>query len=295
MAERVSNLHGVYTALVTPFSSDGSHVDYDSLGHLIDFQLQSGVHGVVACGSTGESATMSEKEYVDVVRFVRERTKGKLPCIGGISVSSTSRAIEMARQLEELGCDAVLLAAPPYNKPTQAGLLEHCRAVYRAVRLPIIAYNIPGRSGVAFSSATLGALSREGTISGIKESSGSVDAIADTIALVDPKCQVVSGDDSLTLAVLAYGGTGVISAAANALPAEFVALTDAWKAGKANEARKEQMGILSKIRALFIESNPVPVKTVLALKGVIRHPAVRLPLVPLSPESLQKVKLEFGL
>jgi 4-hydroxy-tetrahydrodipicolinate synthase len=294
MSKTTLNLQGVFTALVTPFSADGSRVDYDSLARLIEFQKAAGVHGVVACGSTGESATLSESEYVEVVRFVRERTKGALPCIGGISVSSTARAVEMARQVEELGWDGVLLAAPPYNKPTQFGLLEHCRAVKRAVSLPLIAYNIPGRSSVAFLPSTLGTLSREGTIAGIKESSGSVDTIADTLSVVDPKCQVVSGDDSLTLAVLAYGGTGVISAAANALPREFVALDSAWRAGNAFDARKEQMAILAKIRALFIESNPVPVKTVLALQGVIATPSVRLPLVPLSAESLQKVKAEFG-
>jgi 4-hydroxy-tetrahydrodipicolinate synthase len=293
MATRTSALHGVYTALVTPFSKDGTSVDYESLGRLIDFQLKAGVHGVVACGSTGESATLSEREYVEVVRSVRKHTQGKVPCIAGISVSSTSRAVEMARQVEELGCDGVLVAAPPYNKPTQVGLLEHCRAVFKAISLPVIAYNIPGRSGVAFAPATLGALSREGTISGIKESSGSVDAIADTFAVVDPSCQVVAGDDSLMLAVLAYGGTGVISAAANALPSEFVALYNSWIAGKPQEARKEQMAILSKIRALFLESNPVPVKTVLALTGVINSASVRLPLVPLSEATLQKIKAEF--
>jgi 4-hydroxy-tetrahydrodipicolinate synthase len=289
------NLSGVYPALVTPFTHGGAQVDYSSLARLIRFQLESGVDGVVVCGSTGEAATLSDEEYVEVVRFVRAETRGKVPCIAGISVSATARAQEMAGVIAKEGCDAILLAAPPYNKPSQPGLIEHCRAVRKAAGLPIVAYNIPGRSGVGFHATTLGELSREGTIVGIKEASGSVDFLADTMVGVDPRCQVMAGDDSLTLAVLAYGGTGVISACANALPKEFVSLVDAWERGEVAAARRLQLDMLAKIRLLFVESNPVPVKTVLALQGIIAEPTVRLPLVPLSPESLVKVKAEFSL
>jgi 4-hydroxy-tetrahydrodipicolinate synthase len=289
------DLSGVFTALVTPFTKDGSKVDYPSFERLIRFQLEAGVRGVVACGSTGEAATLTDSEYVEVVRFVRDHTKGKVPCIAGISVSATTRAEEMARSIAELGCDGILLAAPPYNKPSQAGILEHCRAVRQASALPIVAYNIPGRSGVGFQASTLGILSREGTIVGIKEASGSVDFLADTMIVVDPDCRVVAGDDSLTLAVLAYGGAGVISASANVLPREFVAMVDAWERGETQAARRIQLEILPKLRMLFVESNPVPVKTVLAARGIIAESTVRLPLVPLAAENLSRLAAEFQL
>ncbi|MFN4895965.1 MAG: 4-hydroxy-tetrahydrodipicolinate synthase [Pseudomonadota bacterium] len=287
------DLSGVYTAIITPFSKDSELVDYASLEALIEYQIRGGVAGLVVCGSTGEASTLSGAEYLDVVRFVRERTRGKLPCVCGISVSATSRAVELAKFAEEIGCDGVLLAAPPYNKPTQVGIIEHFRAVHRASSLPIVAYNIPGRSAVTISPHTLGALSQEGVICAIKESTGSVDALADTIACARQDCQVVSGDDSMTLATMAYGGIGAISAGANAMPDEMVGLVRAWQAGNTAEAQRIQMKLLGRLRALFIETNPVPVKTILALKGVIAHPAVRLPLVPLSKASLEKLKAEF--
>jgi 4-hydroxy-tetrahydrodipicolinate synthase len=293
MQSKTLDISGVYTALITPFSRDGASVDFQSFGQLIDQQLDAGINGVVACGSTGEAATLSDAEYVDVVRFARERTRGKVPCVAGISVSATARAIEMARVISELGCDGILVATPPYNKPSQQGIIAHFRAVKAATNLPLIGYNIPGRSGVAISPATLGVLSQENLIVGIKESSGSVDALADTMTAIRPECQVVSGDDSLTLAVLAYGGVGVISASANVMPSEFVTMCRSWQQGDTQRAASTQLAMLAKIRALFVESNPVPAKTVLALRGVIAEPAVRLPLVPLSAESLDKVKSEF--
>lgn len=294
MTTATPHLQGVFTALVTPFAKDGS-LDLRSLEKLIDFQLKAGIHGFVACGSTGEAATLSPQEYLKVVGAVRERTRGVCPCIAGISVSSTAVAVETAKAASEIGCDALLVAAPPYNKPSQAGLIEHFRALKQATALPLIAYNIPGRSGVGFTPATLGALSSEGLIIGIKDSTGSVDLVADTINAVGPRCQVLSGEDSLTLAVLAYGGTGVISASANALPNEFVELTTAFFEGELADARRTQLSLLAKIRALFVESNPVPVKTVLALKGIIAEPTVRLPLVPLSAPSLATLRKEFSL
>jgi 4-hydroxy-tetrahydrodipicolinate synthase len=289
------DISGVYTALVTPFSKDGASVDFKSLGALIDQQLGAGVSGVVACGSTGEAATLSDAEYVEVVRFARERTSGKVPCVAGVSVSATARAVEMARVTAELGCDGILVATPPYNKPSQQGIIAHFRAIKAATMLPLIGYNIPGRSGVAILPSTLGALSRENLIVGIKESSGSVDALADTMTTVRPECQVVSGDDSLALAVLAYGGVGFISASANVMPSEFVTLYQSWQKGDTRQATRTQLEILAKIRALFVESNPVPAKTVLAQRGIIAESTARLPLVPLSAESLEKVRSEFNL
>jgi 4-hydroxy-tetrahydrodipicolinate synthase len=295
MGKQSLNLRGIYTAIVTPFTKDGEKVDYSSLEALLEYQRNGNVAGIVVCGSTGEATTLSDAEYVAVVKFVRERTLGKMPCVSGISLSSTARAIEVAKFAEEVGCDGLLVAAPPYNKPMQSGIIEHFRAIHRATSVPIIAYNIPGRSAVSIAPSTLGSLSHEGVICAVKESSGSVDVMADTLALVRQDCQVVSGDDSMTLAVVAYGGVGAISAGANALPTEMSALVSAWHHGDAVEARSIQMSILGRLRSLFIETNPVPVKTVLALKGVIAHSTVRLPLVPVSSASLDRIRAEFAL
>ncbi len=295
MTNNLLNLHGIFTALITPFGRDGSGIDYDSLDSLLEYQRDGGVAGVVVCGSTGEAATLGDAEYAQVVRFVRERTKGIMPCVSGISVSSTAKAVELARYAQEIGCDGVLVATPPYNKPSQGGIIEHFRAIRRATALPIVGYNIPGRSGVAIAPTTCGILSNEGLIVGIKESSGSVDALADMKVRVRDDCQIVSGDDSLTLAVLAYGGVGAISAAANVLPGEMSELVRAWEQGDPGQAKRWQLEILGRLRALFVETNPVPVKTVLALKGVIAHPTVRLPLVAVAPASLETIKAEFKL
>lgn len=295
MSSSSLDLHGIFTAIVTPFSKDGSAVDKASLSSLVDFQVASRVQGLVACGSTGEATTLSDAEYVDVVKFVRAETKGKVPCVAGISVSATSRAVEMARIIEELGCDGILVATPPYNKPSQAGIIAHFKALRAATSLPLIAYNIPGRSGVSVSSATLGVLSQEGVICGVKESSGSVDTIAETVLSVQPDCQVVAGEDSLLLATLAYGGVGAICASANVMPTEFVSLCESFAAGNIAAARQLQLDMLPRIRSLFCESNPVPAKAVLALKGIIKNPTVRLPLTELSPANLERVRGDFSL
>jgi 4-hydroxy-tetrahydrodipicolinate synthase len=286
-------LRGVIPALVTPFTNDGSRVDTKSLGALIEKQIAGKVHGVVACGSTGEASTLSEGEYVEVVKFARELTQGKLPCVAGISVSSTHRAVEMARGIKELGCDAILVATPPYNKPSQAGIIEHFKAIQAASGLPLIAYNVPGRSGVAITPATMGILSQQGIITSIKEASGSIDTLADMMLAVREDCQVLSGDDSLFLATLAYGGRGIISVVANAFPEEMVALYDAFERGDTAQARRLQLGLLPRMRAAFVEANPVPIKSALARMGVIESDAVRLPLTPLAPANVERVCQEY--
>lgn len=289
------SLAGNYTALVTPFSSDGASIDKGSLEKLVRFQIEAKVAGVVVCGSTGEASTLTDAEYIDVVSYVRSLTKDKIPCVAGISVSATARAVQMAQAVTEIGCDGILVATPPYNKPSQAGIIAHFKAIHAATSLPLIAYNVPGRTGMAIAAATMGTLSREGVVIGLKEASGSIDHLADVMTAVHPSCQVVSGDDSLVLAVMAYGGVGVISASANALPREFVTLTARYAAGDAVAARKIQLEILAKVRALFIEANPVPVKYVLAKQGIIAHATVRLPLTPLSTRSEEVVREAFGL
>jgi 4-hydroxy-tetrahydrodipicolinate synthase len=200
----------------------------------------------------------------------------------------------MAREIKELGCDAILVATPPYNKPSQAGIIEHFKAIYASSSMPLIAYNVPGRSGVAMASATLGTLSQQGLITAIKEASGSIDNLADIMLAVKPECQVLSGDDSLFLGALAYGGRGVITVVGNAYPREMVSMYEAFERGDLREARRAQLDLLPRCRAAFIESNPVPIKAALALKGIIQHDTVRLPLSPLSPASLERVQKEFS-
>lgn len=283
---------GVFTALVTPFNSDGSAVDYESLERLIAFQRQADIDGYVACGSTGEAATLSDAEYERVVKTVRSLIPER-PVVAGISVSATSKAVEMAQVIEKLGCDGVLLATPPYNKPSQPGIIEHFKQVSSATRLPIIAYNIPSRSGVPISPSTLAMLSREGIIAGVKESSGSVDNFMDVRTAVGETCSVLSGEDSLFLATLACGGQGIISASSNVLPGEFRTVWQAWREGAVEDATESQLAMLSKIRMLFSETNPVPVKSVLAQLGVINSGAVRLPLMPLSVENQELINEAF--
>ena len=275
---------GVFTALVTPFSSDGSTVDFESFEGLIAFQRLAGIDGYVVCGSTGEAATLADTEYEQVVKRVRSLIPDK-PVLAGISVSYTTKAVEMARVIEQLGCDGVLLATPPYNKPSQSGIIEHFKHVRNATELPIIAYNIPGRSGVSIEASTLATLSREGVISGVKEPSGSVDTFMDVRIAVGETCGVLSGEDSLFLATLACGGQGIISASANVLPEAFRTVWQAWREGATEVATEAQLSVLPRIRLLFRETNPVPVKTALARLGVIKSATVRLPLVPVSNEN----------
>lgn len=289
------NLRGIYTALVTPFTSDGSAVDYASFGALIEKQIAAGVRGVVVCGTTGEAATLTDEEYLQVVSFARAQTKGKIPCIAGVSVISTAKAVSMAKAFREIGNDAILVSTPPYVKPSQVGISEHLKAIRNASSLPVLAYNIPGRSAAAISPATLAQLSHSGVIAGLKETSGSIDTLADIMVSIAPTCQVVSGDDSLLLATLAYGGVGAISASANAIAAELVALHAAFERGDNAKAREIQLKTLARIRAVFCESSPVPVKNVLAMEGTIASSAVRLPLAPISEGALAQVREAFSL
>lgn len=279
---------GMYTALVTPFTANGASVDSVSLKRLIDFQVSSGVTGFVVCGSTGEAATLSESEYIEVVRLVREHAADK-PVVAGVSVSATDRAVALAKLIEELGCDGILLATPPYNKPSQDGIVEHFVRVRAATQLPIMAYNIPSRTGVAMHAETLGKLSREGIIEAIKESSGSLDAFLDVRLAVGDSCVVLSGEDSMFSGTLACGGQGIVSASANVIPEEFCRLWEAWCDGNGSLATEIQLSITPKIRKLFLETNPVPVKAVLAKRGIIDSATVRLPLVPLTRENYAQV------
>ncbi len=274
------NLEGTFTALVTPFTADGSKVDYESLERLLGFQISSGVQGIVACGSTGEAATLSDEEYREVVSFTVRIVRERAIVIGGVGSSATARAQSLAQDLTTCGVDAVMVVAPPYNKPPQEGIIAHFKAIKKVTPLPLIAYNVPGRSGVNILPRTIAKLSEDGVIIGVKESSGSVDQALDILALVGDSISLISGEDSLTFPLMACGGRGVISVLSNVEPGLVLAVTDSALKGDWNSARKYHFALLEKARAMFIETNPIPVKCALALKKIIGSDALRLPLVP---------------
>ena len=290
-----SALHGTLPAIVTPFSPDGREVDAESLERLTEFHLSHGVTGFVACGSTGEAATLSDSEYLEVIRIVVDRVKGRVPVLAGVNSSSTLRAAECAAKLRDSGAAGVLLVSPPYNKPPQEGIYRHFEAVRDASGLPIVAYNIPGRTSVNIQPATIIRMAREGIIFGVKESSGSMDQVVDLLSELRSagllsKCAVVSGEDALVTPLMSCGGVGVITAVGNLIPERFVKMTSAALAGDFATAGKIQCEINPIVRAMFAETNPIPVKAALALKGLISSPTVRLPLVQAHAETISRIE-----
>lgn len=283
------SLKGAYTAIVTPFAPGAGEPDLESLRKLIEHQISAGVAGVVACGSTGEASTLSDEEYREVVGASVRATRGKVACLAGIGVSSTARAAAIARSVEELGADAILLCSPPYNKPTQEGLLAHFGEVRKATRLPIVAYNIPGRTAVAMAPATIARLAEDGVIIGLKDATGSIDQLMDLMLSSRGKLSVLSGEDSLVHAVMASGGRGVISACANIAPRLFVRLCAAALAGNLDEALVLQLRLIPLVRAMFMETNPIPVKAALAHRKIIACADARLPLTPAATATLERM------
>lgn len=285
------SLDGIFPALVTPFTADGESIDYKSLEAVIEYCIEGGVSGVVAAGSTGEAATLSEEEYRELISTTCELVQGRVPVIVGIGTNSTRRAGEIATYLAtSTKASGILLVAPPYNKPTQEGMLCHFREVKRAAQgLPIIAYNVPGRTGVNLLPHTVGTLSKEGTIIGIKEASGSIDQAIDVIASCSESFKLVGGDDSLLLAVLSIGGTGGIATAGNIVPHALSDIVNSFRTGRLEAARSIQYKILPLLRALFAETNPIPLKLALKLRGIIKSDALRLPLTPASESTKQSI------
>ncbi len=275
-------------ALVTPFK-DGK-IDEKRLKDLIEFQIKEGTDGVVPCGTTGESPTLSFEEHERVIELAVETVKGRMPVIAGTGSNSTSEAIMLTRHAKKAGADASLQVSPYYNRPTQKGLYEHFKAIAEAVDIPIILYNIASRTGVNIEPETMARLARDcKNIVGVKEASGSLDQMARVKALCPQEFSLISGDDSLTLPLLAIGGVGVISVVANIVPADVKALVSAFEKGKILEAQKLHYKLLPLIKAMFIETNPMPVKTAMGLLGMC-EPELRLPLCPMSPENLEKLK-----
>ncbi|MDR3113009.1 MAG: 4-hydroxy-tetrahydrodipicolinate synthase [Endomicrobium sp.] len=282
--------NGVYTALITPFK-DGK-VDYESLGGLIETQCKAGVDGIVPCGSTGESSTLSHEEHEAVIEFCVKAAKGKMKVLAGTGSNSTNEAVRLTTSAKKAGCDGALVISPYYNKPTQKGLYLHFKAVADAVDIPIVLYNIAGRTGVNIAPETMQKLAQTcKNIIGVKEASGSLDQMSQIKSLI-PDFELISGDDGLTLPLLSIGGCGIISVITNIIPSEVVSLVKAFKEGNLSEAKKIHYKLLPLIKTMFIETNPIPIKTAAGILGLCSGD-LRLPMCEM--EDANKSKLEKSL
>lgn len=286
---------GSIVAIVTPFTN-GS-VDEKKLRELVDFQIENGTDAIVACGTTGESSTLDYEEHMDVIRIVFEQAGKRVPVIAGTGSNSTAEAIELTRKAKEMGVEGVLLVTPYYNKPTQEGLYRHYTAIADAVDIPQILYNVPGRTGVNLLPETVARLAPHKNIVAIKEATGSLQQASEILALCGDQIDVFSGDDFITFPMMACGAKGIISVLANIMPKAVADLTDAFFAGDLAKARQLHLDTLKISNAMFIESNPVPVKTALGLMGKCSD-EVRLPLAPLGEANKAKlaaIMKEYGL
>ena len=286
---------GVYTAIVTPFR-DGA-VDERALRELIEIQVAAGVDGICPCGTTGESATLTHAEHQRVVEVSVAAARGRIRVVAGTGSNSTREAIELTRYAKEAGADGALLISPYYNRPTQAGIFEHYARIARETAFPLVIYNIPKRTASLLEPETIARLADLEQIVGVKEATGDMSQVSHLLARCPAEFSVLAGDDVLTLPMLALGSHGVISTAANVAPGEVVELVRAFRAGDLQRARQAHLRLLPLMDALFCETNPIPVKAALEMRGLIDG-ELRLPLVPLSEanrDRLQVVLKEHGL
>ena len=278
---------GCGTALVTPFQIDGS-LDEPALRCLVKRQIEAGIDFLVPCGTTGESPTLTREEHLRVVEIVVESAKGKVPVLAGGGGYNTAEVIALARELAAMGVSGILSVTPYYNKPTQDGLCQHFKAIASAISLPIVLYSVQGRTGVNIDPATVKKLSTIDNIVGIKEASGNIGQIATILNCVRDDFVVLSGDDAITLPLVALGGRGVISVASNEIPAAMTRLTHLALGGDFEGARQLHRRYLPLMEINFIESNPIPVKTAMAEMGLLK-PIWRLPLTPAKPENQARI------
>jgi len=289
-------LRGCGTALVTPFHHDGS-IDEAALRALVRWQIDSGIHFLVPCGTTGETPTLTRDEWLHVIEVTIDEAKGRVPIVAGATSNATHEAVDRARTVAAIkGVDAILTASPYYNKPTQEGQYQHFRAIAEAVDKPLVLYNVPGRTGANLEPATLARLAQIENIVAVKEASGNMSQIADVFNAVPENFLVFSGDDAITLPVISLGGVGIISVASNEIPREMSEMTQAALDNDWQRARVLHRKFLALMQANFIESNPLPVKAVLAMMGKIEE-NYRLPLLPMrkdTREKLEKIAAEAG-
>jgi 4-hydroxy-tetrahydrodipicolinate synthase len=288
-------LRGVFTAMVTPFGRDGE-VDEISLRRLVDEQIESGINGLVPCGTTGESPTLNHEEHHRVVEIVINQAKGQVPVIAGTGSNSTKEAVSLTKHAKDAGAAAALVVAPYYNKPTQHALINHYNAI-ADVGLPVIVYNIQGRTGINIETATLMEIAKHPSIAGVKEASGSVPQMMDVLGARPKDFAVLSGDDNLTFPLMTLGGDGIISVIANLIPARISEFVSLCLEGKWDEARNEHFELMPLFKAMFIETNPVPVKAAMAIVGKVEE-KYRSPMEPMQDENKEKLKSlmsKFGL
>ena len=274
---------GVFTALITPFTRDGK-LDEQALRKLVDFQIDRGIDGLVPVGTTGESPTLSPEETEQVSRIVVEQTGGRVPVIAGTGSNCTDKAIHMTEKAKQIGATASLQVAPYYNKPTGEGFFRHFTAIADAVDLPMVIYNIPGRTGKNIENPVMLKLALHKNIVAVKEASGNISQMMDLIAKKPKDFAVLSGDDNLTYPLMALGGKGVISVASNAVPDRMKDLTHTALKGDWDRARKLHYELLPLFKAIFLETNPIPIKATMAMKGFVEE-VYRLPMCPMSGEN----------
>lgn len=279
----ISTLKGCGTALVTPFNDDLS-LDEAALRNFVEFQISEGIDFLVPCGTTGESPTLADNEHRRVVEIVVEQTRGRVPVIAGAGGNNTAHIIKLARECERVGADGLLSVTPYYNKPTQEGLYQHFKAIAQETTLPIILYNVPPRTNVNILPDTVVRLAEIPNIVGVKEASGDISQIAEIVNRVPATFKVLSGDDSMTLPLVAVGGVGLISVASNEAPAKLTALTQACIGNDWDAARQLNRELWSLMKANFVETSPGPVKAALAMMGKIKE-VYRLPMVPVKPQT----------
>src|SRR5229473_5381833 len=279
---------GCGTALVTPFRQDRS-LDEPTLRSLVKRQIAAGIDFLVPCGTTGESPTLTRKEHLRVVEITLEEAKGRVPVLAGAGGYNTAEVIELAKELKSMGVDGILSVTPYYNKPTQEGLYQHFKAIASAVKLPMIVYSVQGRTGVNIEPATLKRLSEIDYIVGVKEASGNIGQQANVVHQVPSDFAVLSGDDSITIPLIALGGHGIISVVSNEIPKQMTELTQYALANNFQAAREMQRKYLALMEINFVEANPIPVKAALGLMGLL-EPVWRLPMCPPSPANQLKIE-----
>lgn len=278
---------GALTALVTPFTKDGSAVDYNSLERIVEEQIEAGINGLVPCGTTGESPTLTHEENNEVVKFVVQKAAGRVPVVAGTGSNSLAEAMEMTEAAHNNGADGALIVCPYYNKPTQEGIYRHFKALSQ-IGIPVVVYNIQGRSGVNIATDTLVRLAEEPNIVAVKEASGNIGQMMEVIQRTPDDFTVLSGDDGLTFPLVALGGDGVISVASHLVPSQIVEMINTLKAGNVQAAREIHYKYLSIFNDIFVETNPLPIKTAMAMRGLCEE-SFRLPLCEMRPENREKL------
>jgi len=278
---------GSFVALVTPFKNN--RVDVEKLKELVEFHINKGTSGIVPCGTTGESPTLSHEEHRLVIETVIKAVNGRIKVIAGTGSNNTNEAIELTRFAKKVGADGCLVITPYYNKPTQNGLYLHFKKIAETVDIPVVMYNVPGRTGINMLPSTVAKLSKIKNIIGLKEASGNITQISQIVRECGEEFDVLSGDDAMTFPILAVGGKGVISVAANIAPVEVAGLVETFNKEDINKSRKMHLKMLTLFEAMFYETNPIPVKTSMNLMGMISD-EIRLPLCKMSEENLKKLK-----